>query len=456
VPSGGLTPSFAAASRLLAVASALVLCAGISTAADARVRAPDAREQTATLELILTGNDGSVAVSGRDSCDVSDTRNNGRPCSYAVEQGQDLTLTPAGAGFVGWSVAECPGTGPCTIDVGSDRTVVATFTPTSLTVVVEGSDLLDANGQPLVDPDGNEVEGRVRSADGRIDCSGSDSCRDRRFPAFAEVTLTATPASEFERWSGACQEAGTSPTCTLLLSGDDVAGAKFRDDPKEPEIIPPRMRAQLRVAVEPAGAGTVRSSRSRLSEAIVCNPTCGARFEQGEQVMLSAEGNDAVGARFVEWRGGFSYCTSSPTCSRFPAFRITSITAVFAYPGRCERRLEGSGARDQLDGGPGGETLVGRAGADRLRGFDGDDCLDGGNGNDSLWGGKGNDTLNGRGGKDSIDGGPGADVLIGGPGNDVIGARDGEPDIITCGNGRDSVRADRADRVSGCERVRRG
>jgi hypothetical protein len=388
---------------------------------------------------------------------VSQTRDDGRPCAYQVEQGTDLTLAPVNAtGFAGWSLVECPGTAACTVDVDSDRTVVATFTPTSLTVVVEGSNLLDANGQPLKNSIGDPVPGRVVSSDGRIDCRGSDSCRNRTFPAFAEVTLTATPTVEFERWNGACQEAGTSPTCTLLLSGNDVAGAKFRDDDDSPRIIPPRMRAQLRVAVEPSGAGTVQSSRSRLSEAIECNPTCKARFEQSEKVTLTARANDAIGARFVGWRGGFSYCTAEATCRNFPAFRITSIQAVFELPGPCELRRLGSTRADRLDGGPGGEALLGRGGADRLRGFDGDDCLEGGNGNDTLRGGKGNDRLSGGPGNDSLDGGPGRDVVNGGPGRDTVASVDGERDTINCGGGRDSVRADRVDRVSGCERVRRG
>jgi hypothetical protein len=387
---------------------------------------------------------------------VSDTRDNGRPCTYQVAHGQVLTLTPVSStGFVGWSVVECPGTGACTITVDSDRTVVATFTPTSLTVVVEGSGIRDANGNPILDSDGDPVPGLVTSTDGRIVCRGSRSCRDRQFPAFGEVTLNATPTVAFERWSGACQEAGTSTTCTLLLSGNDVAGAKFRGDPDNPEIIPPRMNNRLRVQVLPAGAGTIESSRSRLSERIVCNPTCMARFEQSEKVTLTARANTAFGARFVEWRGGFGYCTSA-TCRNFPAFRISSIDAVFELPGRCALRREGTTRADRLDGGPGGETMFGRPGADRLNGMDGDDCLNGGLGNDTVRGGRGADTLNGGTGKDDLDGGPGRDAVNGGPGKDTIASVDGEQDTISCGNGRDTVRADRADRVSGCEVVRRG
>jgi hypothetical protein len=294
----------------------------------------------------------------------------------------------------------------------------------------------------------------VRSSDGRID-NCANECRDRTFPAFGEVVLTATPAAEFERWSGACQEEGTAPTCTVLLSGNDVVGAKFRDDPDEPFLIPPRMRAELRVLVEPRGAGSVRSSRSRLSQAIDCGNSCRALFEQGEKVMLEADALEAIGARFVSWRGGGPYCNTAAACQRFPAFNTTSIVAVFAFPGPCERRLEGSARRDTLDGGPGGERIAGRGGNDRLRGGDGDDCLDGGNGNDRLEGGRGSDRVNGGAGADSLDPGPGVDNVAGGAGNDFVAARDGARDMVSCGNGRDTVQADRVDGVRGCERVRR-
>ena len=406
-----------------------------------RLGAPAARAQTATLKVIVTGDDGNVAVSGGPNCGVTQTRDNGQSCFYPVAEGQDVTLRPVDpTGFVGWSVFECPGTGDCTIKMDSDRTIVATFRPTSLTAVVEGNDSADT----------------VTSSDGKISCSGSNTCSNSTFEAFAQVTLTASPAAGFDKWSGACQEARTSPTCTLLLSGDDVVGAKFKDDPNDPQIIPPRQDAQLRVLVEPAGAGKVTSSRSRLSEAINCSPTCKAKFEQGERPTLTAE--TVGGSTFVEWRGGAPYCTSDRTCS-YPAFRITSIVAVFkaaTLSAPCKRRLVGTPRADRLDGGPGGDRILGLGGNDSLRGFGGNDCLFGGKGNDVLQGGKGDDLLSGGPGADTLVGGAGKDVLIGGPGRDIINAVDGTKDTISCGPGRDVARADRVDKVSGCERVRRG
>jgi hypothetical protein len=271
---------------------------------------------TVTLQVILTGENGHVAVSAGQDCDIVQTRDNGQSCLYSVTAGGQVTLTPGTTtGFVGWSVFECPGTGDCTITVDSDRTVVATFTPTSLTVAFEGSDPAET----------------VTSPDGLISCP-ADNCTSGEFPAFDQVTLTASPADSFESWSGACQEAAAQPTCTLLLSGDDVVGAKFKDAFEDPQIIPPRQDTLLSVVVEPQGSGAVTSNRSRLSQAIDCGATCKAQFEQSESPTLTAAG--VKDGTFVGWRGGGRFCTTASKC-HFPAFAITSIKAVFKPAARC-------------------------------------------------------------------------------------------------------------------------
>ena len=134
--------------------------------------------------------------------------------------------------------------------------------------------------------------------------------------------------------------------------------------------------------------------------------------------------------------------------------------------------LYGDEGADALDGGPGGDAVFGGTGDDRIAGGSGDDALrghggadvidagagrdalDGGARDDRLWGGAGRDELDGGTGNDRLYGGPGADDIQGGRGNDTIDARDGAKDTIFCGHGRDRVRADRRDRVSGCEVVR--
>jgi Ca2+-binding RTX toxin-like protein len=90
-----------------------------------------------------------------------------------------------------------------------------------------------------------------------------------------------------------------------------------------------------------------------------------------------------------------------------------------------------------------------------LAGGPGDDVLIGGRQGDGISGGDGNDRLRAAGGADSIKAGPGRDPVFGGPGRDRINSRDSHRDRVRCGAGRDRVKADRRDRLRGCEVVRR-
>jgi Ca2+-binding RTX toxin-like protein len=98
------------------------------------------------------------------------------------------------------------------------------------------------------------------------------------------------------------------------------------------------------------------------------------------------------------------------------------------------------------------------------------DHLVGTRGGDVIKGGGGFDRIDGKGGADTLIGGPGGAVLVGGPGrdefnavngkpvdgqgHDVIRARDGTPDVINCGPGKDVAYVDRSeDGVFDCERV---
>jgi Ca2+-binding RTX toxin-like protein len=109
--------------------------------------------------------------------------------------------------------------------------------------------------------------------------------------------------------------------------------------------------------------------------------------------------------------------------------------------------VEGAGGSDKLFGGEGADRVFGRFGNDQMFGDAGDDELEGGRGDDRLSGGSGDDQLNGGYGRDRLDGGPGNDTLI---------SRGGGSDQLDCGPGRDVAIADRTDRLTGCEKVRRG
>jgi pimeloyl-ACP methyl ester carboxylesterase len=114
--------------------------------------------------------------------------------------------------------------------------------------------------------------------------------------------------------------------------------------------------------------------------------------------------------------------------------------------GTGDDRLTALAGDDCLRGGPGGDTLVAGEGADDADGEAGADVVSGGAGDDRLSGGTGADRLRG---------GAGRDRVAGGAGRDSIHVRDGARDRVSCGSGRDRVVADRRDRLSGCERVRR-
>jgi hypothetical protein len=90
--------------------------------------------------------------------------------------------------------------------------------------------------------------------------------------------------------------------------------------------------------------------------------------------------------------------------------------------------------------------------ADTLRGTSGSDLIRGGRGNDKIFGGAGNDCLYGEAGNDKLDGGKGRDTLSGGPGNDTINSKDGVAEKVNCGKGRDKVKADKKDKLTGCEK----
>ena len=123
--------------------------------------------------------------------------------------------------------------------------------------------------------------------------------------------------------------------------------------------------------------------------------------------------------------------------------------------GRNER-LVGTSGPDRIFGGGGNDVINGLAGRDRLAGGPGHDRVLGGAGGDRLEGDAGNDVLNGGTGDDELLGGGGLNRYVGGSGDDAINSANGSEEVVACGPGRDVVRADPRDRLSNCERARRG
>ncbi len=224
--------------------------------------------------------------------------------------------------------------------------------------------------------------------------------------------------------------------------------------------------ARLSVTTDGSGAGSVTS----VPAGINCGATCDAYFVIGSTATLTATA--ASGSVHTGWSGGGTGTSSTRVVTLNAATSVTATFNVLSVNPSIEvnpcpplgvRRL-GNRRANLLTGTACADTLIGRAGADRLRGLAGNDRLLGGAGRDRLEGGRGNDTLLGGAGADRLLGGAGNDRLLGGagrdrfeggPGNDTIEAADGISETIRCGPGRDTVRADRGDRLTGCESVSR-
>jgi hypothetical protein len=138
-----------------------------------------------------------------------------------------------------------------------------------------------------------------------------------------------------------------------------------------------------------------------------------------------------------------------------------------------QRLVKGTGKGDTRQGtkgadvfrlGAGDDTAFGGKGRDWLFGERGDDKLNGGPGFDVLVGGRGVDLLNGGAAPDRLFGGAAGDELVGdggldsydaGGGNDFVDSVDGIREVVRCGKGFDSGRADKFDTLFGCEAVKR-
>ncbi|MFD6184378.1 calcium-binding protein [Streptomyces goshikiensis] len=135
--------------------------------------------------------------------------------------------------------------------------------------------------------------------------------------------------------------------------------------------------------------------------------------------------------------------------------------------------LYGGSGKDQLNGGPqadhlvgdepdgligttgatpGNDTLNGGPGNDTISGLGGNDTINGGPGNDTLNGNEGNDTLNGNAGNDTLTGESGSDTLNGDEGSDTLNADDGVSanDSLDGGLAYDSCTRDTGDTMVNC------
>lgn len=152
-----------------------------------------------TYTLSITGTNGTVAAAPSQPA-----------AGYAAGTQVALTATPtSGYMFNGWSGA-CTGSGACTITMDANKSVAASFVPTSTTrysLTLSGT----ANGSIAASP--------TQPAGG--------------YAAGTVVAVSATPNSGYQLsgWSGACSGNGT---CTIAMDANKSVGATFA-----PQSTPP-------------------------------------------------------------------------------------------------------------------------------------------------------------------------------------------------------------------------
>ena len=277
---------------------------------------------------------------------------------------------------------------------------------------------VDADGRVSFATAGPEPA--AEGADGSIDYPDSyaDDERAARFIRDERVTITRRGESEtfcftcsFRPWL----DSGEAERARVTFVGADGATANVAASLEEGRWVSERV----------LGAG----------ETAFVGPDC-VRDEFGNRNGEGSEG--AVGATAAV-PGEDPGCFAEPPAEEPPP-------ADPPPGGRPGGQGEGAGTRPNVDGAP-PETLPapGPGPFRCTRGSRRDEKLRGGRGDDCIAGGRGDDRIRGRRGDDRLKGGPGNDVIVGGAGEDRI----------VCGPGRrDVARADRADTVKGCERVR--
>lgn len=161
---------------------------------------------TLALTVSVSGLGTVTSLPAGVNCDSSCARPFGAGSSVV------LTATPqSGSTFAGWSGGGCSGIGTCTVALGSDQSITATFNTTpprhTLTLTKTGTG-----------------SGSVTSSPAGVDCGQTCS---HAYDAGTRVTLTATPlpGSTFGRWSGG--GCGGTRTCVLTIGADTSVSAAF-------------------------------------------------------------------------------------------------------------------------------------------------------------------------------------------------------------------------------------
>ena len=261
----------------------------------------------------------------------------GAACVESYNTGTVMTLTAhpsEGATFTRWGGCDSFSEMICTVNLDSDRTVVATFSGKvyseyNLRVYRAGS------------------LGVVRTDPFSIYCGSICTYDEARFEAGSVVKVIATPnpGHVFIEWSGDCS--GASPICTLTMDSGKTATATFGVATTGNET---QQSSTYSITVKKTGegTGTVTSSDKKIN----CGSACTTSYNKGDSTTLTAIASP--GSTFKVWSGGCS--GTKTTCSIISDSARTVVaefsTTVYTYGLRIttSKTLKGGGKVVSADG----------------------------------------------------------------------------------------------------------
>jgi hypothetical protein len=260
-------------------------------------------EATAATHLQANFSTLTVALAGSGAGGVTVTSSPtgihcGAACSADFPKGTAVTLTPAGAGFAGWS-GGCTGTGTCLVTLNADTTVTAAFTAAPGTA-------------KLVVTTAGTGTGTITSSPAGINCGAA--CSAQLGQGTVELVATAANGSTFAGWNNSTGNASCSGigTCSILLTVESSVTATFTVTPAS--VVVHSFSAN-------GGGGTVQCSADGGAPG-----PCGT-YPPGTSIVMTATPN-AV-SNFSGWSG--AGCAGTGTCS-FIVTANTTITANFNRP----------------------------------------------------------------------------------------------------------------------------
>ena len=246
------------------------------------------------------------------------------PCTYSLPQGTvtlRAVLDPPDPSrqFLRWSDPECGANPVCETTLAETETIVATFSPVKLVLMVDGPGTLTAT--PV---------GGVGVTCGPPSPKDPNPFCPIEYPTITDVELEARPTNEGDpvEWSHAvfC-EPDPDPTihrCRAEVTYDpSYVGVGFGPDPNPPGNFLIFVTLRLLRGGEGSGRVTGTMTAAPGDEIINCGVDCSEYVQYARRVALTAHPD--ADSTFERWVG---VCSTNPRCE-FHAGAVTRLRAIF-------------------------------------------------------------------------------------------------------------------------------